>query len=330
VFPVLSTVLFRRLRKQLSSSRRTGLHRHHEAALIWPLCSDLLRPYTRRFWYYEQVLLCRRLALVACICLIPSTSLFLPVSLFGIIQASTLIQHVASPYRHAWMNYAELVSLYLLLTNYLSALILQTVVLNSPNGFDSTANTWAIILFALNFIFLLMLVAALAQFVRGVAANALARFRAAAQRRGWAQQKKQQRQNGKHVTSESPSDDMDADDSISPEQYKTQLNHFGRETEVDDDRSSGMHLSVAPPSAAAADFRADPIFPHSSSSKDVAAGRDARSPSHSPPAASSVADGDGTPMRRLSLSRLSVNGNHTSRLRAAGAEEPLLHGTYDL
>jgi len=301
--------------------------------LIWPLCSDLLRPYTRRFWYYEQVLLCRRLALVACICIIPSTSLFLPVTLFGIIQASTLIQHVASPYRHAWMNYAELVSLYLLLTNYLSALILQTVVLNSPNGFDSAANTWAIILFALNFIFLLTLGAALAQFVRGVAANALARFRAAAQRRGWAQQQKQQRQNGKNGDGSAAfgSSFNDIDDSISPEQYKAQLNKFGRETEVDEDRSDGMHLPIAPPSAAAGGFGADPIFPHSSSSKDVAGGRDARSPSHSPSAASSVADGDGTPMRRLSLSRLSVTGSHSSsRLRAAGAEEPLLHGTYDL
>jgi hypothetical protein len=226
------------------------------------------------------------------------------------------------------MNYAELVSLYLLLTNYLSALILQTVVLNSPNGFDSTANTWAIILFALNFIFLLMLGAALAQFVRGVAANALARFRVAAQRRGWAQQQKQQRQNGKNATSESPSDDIDIDESISPEQYKAQLNHFGHETELDDDRFSGMHLPVVPPSAAAGGFGADPIFPHSSSSKDVAGGRDAR-PSFSHAAAASTIDaGDGTPMRPLSPS---ANVSHnSSHLKVSGAEEPLLHGTYDL
>jgi len=169
VFPALSTLLLRRLRRQLSL--RSGAPRHPHAALVWPLCSDLLRPYSRRFWYWEQVLLLRRLALVACVCILPPDSMFLPVCLFSIIQLSTLLQHWAKPYLHPLLNWAELASLYILLLNYISALVLQLVVVNSPAGLSHSANVWAAFLFLLNFLFLLVLLAALLRFVRGVAAN---------------------------------------------------------------------------------------------------------------------------------------------------------------
>jgi hypothetical protein len=136
----------------------------------------LLEPYSPRFWYWDQVLLARRLLLVAAVTTIPSNSLYLPLALFSIIQLATLLQHASHPLIHSSLNYGELASLYLLLLNYISALILQTGL--SDDSFHATANGWALLLFALNGAFLVMLLGGLFGFVREWTAIHLVRLRA--------------------------------------------------------------------------------------------------------------------------------------------------------
>ena len=205
-FPVGSTLLFRRLRAQIAAAQRAAQIRHSggggdwpagaaagddagvggdaaatAATAVWPLCSDLLRPYSRQYWYWEQVLLVRRLLLVAAVTVIPSASLYLPLSLFSLVQLSALLQHRVRPYRHSLLNSAELASLYLLLLNYLTALLLQGDAASS-GGFAASASSWAALLFVINLLFLLALIGALFQFARTAAAAAIDRLHAWAAR----------------------------------------------------------------------------------------------------------------------------------------------------
>ena len=166
-FPLGSTVMLMRLRTQVVASSDSASAPSSVSALsVWPVCADLLLPYSPRFWSSEQILLLRRLLLVSAVTVIPSSSLYLPMVLFSIIQMSALQQHWAAPYVHARMNHGELVSLYLLLINYISAIILQTG-LTDGGGFHQTANLWAEALFVVNGAFLLLLIACLFGWVRG-------------------------------------------------------------------------------------------------------------------------------------------------------------------
>jgi hypothetical protein len=197
LFPLASTVLLRHLRARLdasapppaassrsdSSSSSTAAAAAAAAASLWPLCSDLLEPYSPRYWYWEQVLLARRLALVAAVTIIPSSSLYLPLALFSLVQLAALLQHWSHPFSHATLNVGELASLYLLLLTYISALILQTGV--SGGGFQQTANGWALLLFALNFLFVVALLAGLFGFVRVRGAVLLERARLWMEAKGW-------------------------------------------------------------------------------------------------------------------------------------------------
>ena len=165
-FPLGSTLLLLTLRSELASSSDSASAPPSSvsALSVWPVCADLLLPYSTRFWYMEQLLLGRRLLLVAAVTIIPSSSLYLPLVLFSIIQLSALQQHWSRPYVHARMNHGELVSLYLLLINYISALILQTGL--TDGGFHQTADLWAVALFVVNGAFLLILLALLFRWVR--------------------------------------------------------------------------------------------------------------------------------------------------------------------
>lgn len=153
LFPVFSTLLLKRLRRRL---------RHHCDARVWPLCAELLTPFHTRFWYWEQVLLVRRFLLVACVAIIPSTSLYLPISLFALIQLSALAQHLASPYVSAGLNRGELVSLYLLLLNYITALVLheELTVATSAQP-ENELNVWTVGLLIANLVFILVLIGGL-------------------------------------------------------------------------------------------------------------------------------------------------------------------------
>ena len=164
-FPVGSTLLLMRLRSRVAASAAV-LSPSASASTpcasslsVWPVCADLLLPYSPRFWYFEQLLLMRRWMLVAAVTIIPATSLYLPLVLFSIIQLSALHQHWSHPYAHPLLNVGELASLYLLLLNYISALILQTGLVEG--GFHATADGWAAALFVVNLAFLLLLVAGL-------------------------------------------------------------------------------------------------------------------------------------------------------------------------
>jgi len=135
VFPAASTLMLYRLHTRLS---RAGPTRSDSSNHLytWSLVSELLKPYMPRLWYWEQILLLRRLALVATITLVPSQSLYLPLILFAIVQLSALLQMWARPYRSTWLNRAELISLYLLLLNYISALVNQS----SPSAVNVAAD----------------------------------------------------------------------------------------------------------------------------------------------------------------------------------------------
>jgi hypothetical protein len=178
-FPLCSTVLLQRA----SAAATAGPISPAAAASLWPLCSDLLDPYSPRYWYWEQVLLVRRLSLVAAVALIPASSLYLPLALFSLVQLAALIQHWSHPFSHSALNVGELASLYLLLLIYISALILQTGV--SEGGFQATANGWAILLFALNLIFILTLLAGLFGVVRVHGAALFDSLRRWLELRGW-------------------------------------------------------------------------------------------------------------------------------------------------
>jgi hypothetical protein len=151
-FPIGSTILFQRLHRYLTkpNSQHTS---------VWPLCADLLAAYKPSLWYYEQILLVRRILLVAAVTLIPSTSLYLPLVLFVLIQLSAFLQHRLQPYASEWMNRGELVGLYLLLIHYITALVLQSSASGAdPSSVGSSINGWALVLFLVHALFLLALV----------------------------------------------------------------------------------------------------------------------------------------------------------------------------
>jgi len=187
VFPVGSTMFFRRMRAAAMAApeRERGGGEAAKAVAAWPVCSDLLQPFKPRWWYWEQVLLARRLTLCLLVAVIPSDSVFLPLCLLLLFEFSALLQHYAQPYRHAALNAAELASLYLLLLNYLSSVVFQTAFSVGSGGFGQSEDVWAALLFAANLIFLLGLLGALSSRVR----RAYARVRDAIKRRmaarGW-------------------------------------------------------------------------------------------------------------------------------------------------
>jgi hypothetical protein len=151
VFPLLTTLLYRYLRRRLTTMMDPA---------VWLLCADLFTPYRRSHWYYEQILIGRRLALVACVTLIPADPLYLPLMLFTLIQVSALIQHRMKPYASRWMNRAELASRYLLLLNYITALILHQSSSSSGGGGDDEGRSggvdvWTVILFLANLLVLI-------------------------------------------------------------------------------------------------------------------------------------------------------------------------------
>jgi hypothetical protein len=162
-FPIGSTVLFQRVHRYLT-------HAGSQHTSVWPLCADLLAPYKPSLWYYEQILLVRRILLVAAVTLIPSTSLYLPLVLFVLIQLSAFLQHRLQPYASDWLNRGELISLYLLLINYITALVLQSASSSAsagdPSSIGSSITSWAIVLFLVNAFFIVALVIGLFASVR--------------------------------------------------------------------------------------------------------------------------------------------------------------------
>jgi hypothetical protein len=161
VFPLGTTLLMRRMHHRLVDvanlrSSSTSSHQFTESASSsssfsssssslessidgtalrsWSLYSGLMSPFSARYWYFEQILLLRRLALAAVVCIIPQQSLYLPLLLLAVIQCSALAQHAAAPYRSAWLNRGETISLFLLNLNYLTALVEQSAVAQAAGG----------------------------------------------------------------------------------------------------------------------------------------------------------------------------------------------------
>lgn len=93
--------------------------------LILSAVTPLTLPYRRRYMYWEQVVLARRILLLLVLSLVPSYTPYLSLGMFFVVQLSALLQHWAAPYCSIWANRVELSSLYLLLINYLTSLILQ-------------------------------------------------------------------------------------------------------------------------------------------------------------------------------------------------------------
>jgi len=163
------------------------------ASDAWSLSREQLSPYRPSYWYYEQVLLARRLLLACVVSVVPVGSLYVPLLLLSLIQLSALLQHWARPFRSEWLNRAELASLYLLLLNYIAAVVLQSGMASggtgsagSESGNGTGTGGWAAdgagwlgVLLALNLAFLLALIGGLFAFVRHKAALHWPRVRAA-------------------------------------------------------------------------------------------------------------------------------------------------------
>jgi hypothetical protein len=205
-FPVASTLLLRRLHRRLASgigisaaAAAAGAGATAPANLIgaglalqsrpaspfppsalsaWSLSGGLLSPFAPRLWYWEQILLLRRLSLAAAVALIPAHSIYLPLALLALVQMAALLQHWARPFTHKMLNSAELASLYLLLINYISALVLQAGGGAGDSGAGSVGQSapgWTALLLAANLLFILALVAALFAFARRAAQAGLQR-----------------------------------------------------------------------------------------------------------------------------------------------------------
>lgn len=183
-FPIVTTILYRRLHHRLTKRAKeaaavatlatTSTSPSPSVSIvdssassvepvdpsIWPLCSDLFSPYRREYWFYDQILLLRRLSLVFCLSLIPADSLYLPLCLFIIIQLSALVHHLAQPYESYWMNRGEMLSLYLLLLNYITSIILRSSIETGVSSGHSL-DIWTIVLFLSNLIFILILIVGL-------------------------------------------------------------------------------------------------------------------------------------------------------------------------
>jgi hypothetical protein len=113
----------------------------------------------------EQVLLARRLALAAIVSFTPQQSLYLPLLLFLIVQLSALLQHLTKPYRSHWLNSGEVVSLYLLLANYIATTLSQSAI-SAGSAQPSDGSAVFIALFLCNTIFLCILVLSLFALLR--------------------------------------------------------------------------------------------------------------------------------------------------------------------
>ncbi len=199
-FPLLSTLTLWRLHRVVvvahsadissgsssSSSIRHGSSASSTAAVsvspsalhAWSLASSLLSPYHASCWYFDQLLLARRLLLVLILLLVPSGSLYLPLLLLSVIQLSAMLQHRMQPYSSRWLNIAELCSLYLLLLTYMTVLVLQSSI--AISGTDATVAAplgWVTLLFLLNGAFLFALLAGLFALFRRIAADKIAAMR---------------------------------------------------------------------------------------------------------------------------------------------------------
>jgi hypothetical protein len=169
LFPVISTLWLRHAHMQLSSENAEsgfssrGLH-------AWTVSSELLKPYKLRLWFWEQVLLLRRLLLVATVTLVQQHSVYLPLLLLAIVQLSALLQHYSRPYRSSWLNLGELWSLYMLLVTYSSAVV-ESSAGSSRSSVTGGDEVWQIILFLANLLFLLVLLLSLFAVVRNKIRN---------------------------------------------------------------------------------------------------------------------------------------------------------------
>jgi hypothetical protein len=182
IFPLASTYLLRKLRTRLLSlakSRDAHAIGNSTTQQMWSIGCDLVKPYKPDYYYWDQILLARRLLLALSVSLVPQDSLYLPLLVLAILQLSALLQHWSHPYSHDWMNRAELCSLYLLLINYTTALVGQSSLAGGTSSSSNNSNgdtVWTLMLFFLNLLFMMALVAGLFAFVRAAVAAKMARM----------------------------------------------------------------------------------------------------------------------------------------------------------
>jgi hypothetical protein len=189
-FPLASTLALRRVHRAVVDVRTSSAlmgggsapaaTASASAASLhaWSLGSSLLAAYREECWYWEQVLLLRRLLLVITLAVLPARSLYVPLLLLTVIQLAALLQHRFKPYRSPPLNAAELASLYLLLLIYSTALLSEA---GADSGSDASALPlpWVATLFLLNGAFLLALLVGLVAVIRHRAEGLWAKARAA-------------------------------------------------------------------------------------------------------------------------------------------------------
>lgn len=133
-------------------------HANHNPNTSEPSWVQSVRPLITFFrpaysWWFLVVLL-RRLTLVLILAFLPYFSLYLPLALFAVIQASALLQQYVQPFARPMDNKAELASLYILQTNYLTSLLRSFSI---DTDALAALDEWLIVLLAVNAAFGLVL-----------------------------------------------------------------------------------------------------------------------------------------------------------------------------
>ena len=119
--------------------------RYRSNHLLLGALSPFVSAFRPQMQQFEAMLLLRRLVLAVIIAFVPQSSDLLPLSIFAVIQCSALIQHVWQPYALAFDNYLELGSLYLLLFNFFTG-----VVVNGSSQVEWIVTIWTVALLVLN------------------------------------------------------------------------------------------------------------------------------------------------------------------------------------
>jgi len=173
IFPSVTTLLLMRFRSQLLQTHENKTT--HPNLASWTVVGQMVAPYRPGMWLWEQVVLLRRIALLVVVAVVPAYSVSLPLLLFTLIQLSTLLQHSAMPWTSVWDSRAELASLYLLLINYITALVMHES--SSSGGARSGAatpvnddglslNAWAFFLLVINVAYIILLMLSISERLR--------------------------------------------------------------------------------------------------------------------------------------------------------------------
>jgi hypothetical protein len=148
-----------RLSVRSSSALQSNLDRRPVARDLYSHLDTMLErqlwsKYRKDMWFWEIVVLLRRLAFALVVSFVPRYSTYLPLAFFSVILVSVMLQQSQKPYAVAFDNTAETVSLGLLLASYFAGLVAQ---LSSSATGEEEVSSWLGALFLCHGVFVAVL-----------------------------------------------------------------------------------------------------------------------------------------------------------------------------